>query len=199
MCRFALRMGLIVFAVVALGQNAAFASFCGAARHCSCNCNCAPCCPQCCIVMRQCQETVYEYQEMTAYKVVYEDVKDKVKVPCVKYEPAPRIACVPDTVLVPPPPPACPPTNPCGPCATLELVPMNICRKVTLDGFRPVDKEEPGECTRVVARQVPYKVTLCIPHIETKLVPVKVCCPMPCCCATPVLTPTPELESPGGT
>ena len=113
---------------------------------------CQPCCQQC-TVMKTCQEVVYEYKEMTAYKVVYEDVEDKVKVPCVEYEPAPRPACVPDTVLVPPmpgdcPPAACPPANACGPLITPSLVPMSICRKVMLEGYRPVEKEKPDVTKR---------------------------------------------------
>ena len=142
--------------------------------------------------MKTCQEVVYEYQDMTAYKVVYEEVEDKVMVPAVEYQPAPRATCVADTVLVPPmpgacPPAVCPPANACAPCAPPSLVPMNICRKVTLEGFRPVDVQKPAVTKRVVARQVPYQVTLCIPHVVTRQVPVQVCCPVPCCrCCKPV-------------
>jgi hypothetical protein len=64
---------------------------------------------------------------------------------------------------------------------------MNICRKVELPGMKPVDVQKPDVIKRVVARQVPYTVTLCIPHVVCKQVPVQVCCPVPCCtCVPPV-------------
>ena len=191
MKNFLLGTGLAVFALGLVGQDAAFGSFCGVAR--CCHCQCVPCCMQCCTVMRTCQCTEYTYQEMTAYKIVYEDVETPVNVPAVEYQPAPRVACVPDTVLVPakpcacPPaaclPAACPPANACAPVAPPCLVPMNICRKVELPGVRPVNVEKPDVIKRVVARQVPYTVTLCIPHVVCKQVPVQVCCPVPCCCS----------------
>ncbi len=156
MRRFVLGIGPIIAAIGLLGQNQACGDCGGAAANCGCNST--PCCPQCCCtVMQTCQETVYEYKEMTAYKVVYEDVEDKAMVPCVEYEPAPQPVCVPDTVLVPPAPAACPPANPCGPCAAQNLVPMCICRKVMLEGARPVNKEKPAVSTHVVARQVPER------------------------------------------
>jgi hypothetical protein len=183
---FVLGLGLSIFALSLLGQEQASASFCGVAR--CCHRQCVSCCQQCCTVMRTCQETVYEYQDMTAYKIVYEDVETPVNVPAVEYQPAPRVACVPDTVLVQPkpgacPPAACPPANACAPCAPPSLVPQNICRKVELPGVRPVDVQKPDVIKRVVARQVPYTVTICIPHVVCKQVPVQVCCPVPCCCS----------------
>ena len=114
MRRFVLGMGLTIAAIGLLGQNRAYGGDCGGAAA-NCGCNSKPSCPQCCCtVMQTCQETVYEYKEMTAYKVVYEDVEDKAMVPCVEYEPAPLPTCVPDTVLVPPTPSACKPANPCA-------------------------------------------------------------------------------------
>jgi hypothetical protein len=200
MRRVVLGTVLSIFALSLMGQNQALGSLCGVSRCCHSTC-CTPCCQNCCIVMQTCQETVYEYQEMTAYEIVYEDVATPVKVPCVEYAPAPRPTCVPDTVLVPPAPSACPPAAPmpsacppaatCAPCAGPTLVPMNICRKVTLEGYRPVNAEKPDVIKRVVARQVPYQVTLCIPHIVTKQVPVKVCCPACCCSCT---SPAPAAQ-----
>ncbi len=108
---FVLGAALAVFGLVGSGQNQALGSFCGVARCCHCHC-CTPCCMQCCTVMRTCMVTEYTYQDMTAYKIVYEDVETPVNVPAVEYQPAPRIACVPDTVLVPPTPSACAP-RPC--------------------------------------------------------------------------------------
>ncbi len=182
---FLLGIGLTVFALGPLGQDAAFGSFCGVAR--CCHCRCVPCCMQCCTVMKTCMVTEYTYQDMTAYKIVYEDVETPVNVPAVEYQPAPRVTCVPDTVLVPPKPCACqpascPPTNACAPVPPPCLVPMNICRKVELPGVKPVNVEKPDVIKRVVERHVPYTVTLCIPHLVCKQVPVQVCCPVPCCC-----------------
>jgi len=193
---FLLRIGLAVFALCPLGENAAFGSFCGVAR--CCHCRCVPCCMQCCTVMKTCMVTEYTYQEMTAYKIVYEDVATPVNVPAVEYQPAPRVACVPDTVLVPPkpcacqpaaircaggpPPSTCQPVNACAPVPSPCLVPMTICRKVELPGMKPVDVEKPDVIKRVVEKHVPYTVTLCIPHLVCKQVPVQVCCPVPCCC-----------------
>ncbi len=193
MRRFVLEIGLTIAALGLLGQNRAFGTGCGAAAAES-GCNSQPGCT----AMKTCQEVVYEYKEMTAYKVVYEDVETPVTVPAVEYVPAPRVVCVPDTVLVPPtpgacPPAACPPANACGPCAAQNLVPMNICRKVEMEGFRPVETQKPAVCKRVVARQVPYQVTICIPHIVTRQVPV--CCPAPCCtCAAPAAAPKAPCE-----
>ena len=132
MRRFVLRIGLMIAAAGLLSQCQAFGASCGAEPPCAttttgtpcCKKCCKPCCQPCCqqcTVMKTCQEVVYEYKEMTAYKVVYEDVEDKVKVPCVEYEPAPRPACVPDTVLVPPMPGACPPAA-CPPANASPLV-----------------------------------------------------------------------------
>jgi hypothetical protein len=182
---FVLGIVLTVVALVLPGQNQAYGSFCGVAR-CG-HCPCTTCC-QCCTVMKTCMVTEYTYQDMTAYKIVYEDVETPVNVPAVEYQPAPRVACVPDCVLVPPTPGACPPaaqpTNPCAPCAAgPSLVPMNICRKVELPGVQPVNVQKPDVIKKVVARQVPYTVTLCIPHTVCKQVPVQVCCPVPRCCS----------------
>ncbi len=125
---FVLGIGLTVFALSVLGQNQAFGSYCGLAR--CCHSHCEPCCQQCCTVMKTCQVTVYEYQDMTAYKIVYEDVEDKVEVPAVEYKPAPRVACVPDTVLVPPKPGACPPaTCPPAACPPAACPPANACAR----------------------------------------------------------------------
>ncbi len=199
---FVIGAALAVFALVGSGQNQAHGSFCGVARCCHCHC-CTPCCMQCCTVMRTCMVTEYTYQDMTAYKIVYEDVETPVNVPAVEYQPAPRVTCVPDTVLVPPTPAACAPVPvPCpGPaacppaaCATAnQCIPVpaappmcsvNICRKVELPGMAPVNVQKPDVCKRVVQRQVPYTVTLCIPHQVCKQIPVQVCCPVPCCCCT---------------
>ena len=82
MRRVVLGTVLSIFALSLMGQNQALGSLCGVSRCCHSTC-CKPCCQNCCIVMQTCQETVYEYQEMTAYKIVYEDVATPVKVPCV--------------------------------------------------------------------------------------------------------------------
>ena len=190
-----LGIALTVFTLGGSVQNQAFGSFCGVAR--CCHCRCVPCCMQICTVMKTCQCIEYTYQEMTAYKTVYKDVVTPVNVPAVEYQPAPRVACVPDTVMVQPTPgpcqpastppsaPPCAPVNACAPSTAPCLCPQNICRKVELPGFSPTNVEKPDVIKRVVAEQVPYQVTLCIPHVVCKQIAVQVCCPVPCCCPAP--------------
>ena len=155
---------------------------------------------QCCTVMRTCMVTEYTYQDMTAYKLVYEDVETPVNVPAVSISrrrgsPACRTRCSfrpsrrPAPVPVPCPGPAvCPPAacataNQCIPVpAAPPMCPVNICRKVELPGMAPVNVQKPDMCKRVVQRQVPYTVTLCIPHQVCRQIPVQICCPVPCCC-----------------
>ena len=81
-----LGIGLTVFAFGPLGQDGGLRVVlrCGPL----CHCRCVPCCMQCCTVMKTCMVTEYTYQDMTAYKIVYEDVETPVNVPAVEYQPA---------------------------------------------------------------------------------------------------------------
>ena len=174
-------LSMVAVAAVATPERAS-ASYCGAGRiHCCRCCTCC-CCMQCCTVMKTCQEVVYEEQEQTFYKTVYEDVVEEKKVPCVKYVEETQYHCVPCTVMQPRPPAICAPVKPCGPCATEEMCPVQICRKVPYTVYRAVCAEQPVKVSRVVAKQVPYTLTICIPRVVTRQVPVQVCCPVPCCC-----------------
>jgi hypothetical protein len=46
---------------------------------------------------------------------------------------------------------------------------------------RPEQYQTMVPCVRYVAKQVPYMVTRCEPHVVTVQVPVRVCCPTPSC------------------
>lgn len=176
----------------ALSAGNATASFCGIAhkchRHC-CHCGCAC---QCCVVMKMCCETVMVDQESTTWETVYEEVKDKKPVNVTKYVPETNYECIPSTIYQPaptkscepvcPPVGACPPAGDCPQPTVQELAPCQVCRKVPVTGFRAETKEEMVEVPRITAKLVPHTITLCIPTVVWKLVPVQVCCPVPCCC-----------------
>jgi hypothetical protein len=166
MQRFAFGMFVALAACWTIGIASAQAADCGA----------PPCCAQARTVMKTCQEVVYEEQQQTFYKTVYEDVVETKMVPCVKYVEDIEYRCVPCTMMQPKPPSSCAPVNPCGPCAAESLAPVTVCRKVPVKVYRPVDAEQPVPHKTVVAKQVPYTVTVCIPKIVTKQVPVE-CCP----------------------
>lgn len=180
MRRFVWGMLVAVAGLSTLGIQEARASFCGAARHCRVEAK--PCCQQCCTVMKPCQEVVYDDVEQIAYNVVYKEVEETKMVPCVVYEPGVAYRCVPSTVLQPKPE-TCPQVKPCAPCEAgrSDLAPVEICRKVPYTTFQPVDTQKPVVTKRIVVEEVPYKVTVCVPRIVTKMVPVQVCCPVPCC------------------
>jgi len=141
--------------------------------------------------MQTCAETVYEEQEQTFYKTEYSEEKVKVKVPAIEYkeEVAYRCCCV--TVMqLPPPGSACGPANGCttgceSPTCP-ELVPVQVLQKCPYKVMREVNVTKEVEKTQLVCKTVPYKITVCIPHVVYKQVPVQVCCPTVCCkrCAT---------------
>ena len=79
--------------------------------------SCSSCTPNCCTVMRTVQETVYEERPMDVYHIEYGEVKDKVKIPVVKYKEDTAYRCCCVTVYQLPPPCACPPVNTCAPAA----------------------------------------------------------------------------------
>jgi hypothetical protein len=191
---------LFVIALIAgllplFGTAAADACYCGAARHrCgkekSCSRTKHSCCQtQCCTVAKTCQEVVYEEQERTLYKTVYEEVVDKVVVNAVKYVEDTEYRCCKCTVWQPKQPDACEPVKSCAPaacgpsatCADMEQV--EIMRKVPHTVYRCVCEQKTEDRPRVVVKQVPYTVTVCVPKVVCKQVPVDVCAPVPQCCA----------------
>jgi hypothetical protein len=164
------------------------ACYCGAARHRCCkqtSCCPTPCCaPATC----GCQEVIYEEKEMTLYKTVYEEVMDKVVVDAVKYVEETEYRCCKCTVMQPKPANPCEPAKTCapaacGPCAApcTEMVPVEILRKVPHTVYRPVCYQKVEERPRVVVKQVPYTVTICVPKAVSK--PIPVCAPVPKACA----------------
>src|SRR5271166_4278130 len=97
---------LVAFFLIAFGSDRmASASFCGLTRHCCCRqaCCVATCQPQCgtCTVMKTCCETIYEEEQRTFYKTVYEDVVDKVPVDAVRYVEEIQYRCQPCTIWQP--------------------------------------------------------------------------------------------------
>lgn len=151
---------------------------------CEPSCGQATCCSKCpceCTEMRVCKEIVYDYEEITLYKTVYEEVKDKHEVDAVKYVEETRYRCVPATAWQPEQPCACAQPDCCGqPCQPVEK-PTCYLRRVPYTAYRAVPYKKTVETPRVVVKQVPYKVTRCIPRVVCREVPVKVPCPCTCC------------------
>jgi hypothetical protein len=157
------------------------ACYCGAARY--------RCCwqPQCCIAVKTCQEVVYEEQQRTFYKTVYEEVIDKVVVDAVKYVEDTEYRCCKCTGQQPKTPECCPPASTCAPAAcaspsAAEMETVEYLRKVPHTVYRPVSYQKTQERPRVVVKQVPYTVTVCVRKVVYKQVPVEVCAPVPQCC-----------------
>ena len=178
---------LLLIAVFGVQARNVEASFCGLGRHClweAPRC-CKQCCPQYCTVMVACREIVYDEVEQIAYNVVYKEVKDPKKVKAIEYVPDKAYHCVCTTVLQPKPvcgcaaAPACAPA--CAPAYTSDLAPVNVCRKYPYPTFQTKEVEKEVVTTRITAEEVPYKFTACIPRVVIKMVPVQICCPVPCC------------------
>jgi len=137
--------------------------------------------------MKTCCETVYTEEERTFYKTVYEDVVDKVPVDAVRYVEEIQYRCQPCTIWQPRPPEACGPIKACAPascCAPsspCEMVATQVLRKVPYTTYRPEHFQKIEERPRVVSKQVPYTITVCVPKVIYKQIPVTVCCPVPCC------------------
>jgi hypothetical protein len=189
-----LRFPLVVTMFLACGVGSvADACYCGAARYRHCRqtdcCTATPCCEQqSCTVMVTCREVVYEEVQQTCYKTVYEEVMEKVTVNAVRYVEAAAYRCAPCTVLQPRPPQTCGPVNTCVPACSqpsscCDMVPVQVLRKVPYTTARPESYQKVEERPRVVAKQVPYTITVCVPKVVCRQVPVTVCCPLPCCCA----------------
>jgi hypothetical protein len=179
---------LVVLVLVFGIGSVADACYCVAARHC----HRRPCMSweePCCVVnvMQTCQEVVYEEQQQTCYKTVYAEVVEKVPVEAVKYVEGTAYHCAPCTVMQPCQPPACGPTRTCAPAACGEaapcgeLKPVQVLRKVPYTTMTPQKYQKMEEVRRVVAKQVPYTITVCVPKVVCRQVPATVYCPIPCC------------------
>jgi hypothetical protein len=121
---------------------------------------------------------VYEEKQITLYKTVYEEVMDKVVVDAVKYVEETEYRCVKCTVMQPKQANACGPVKTCAPASCCETAPVEIMRKAPFTVVRAVSYQKTEERPRVVEKQVPYTVTVCVPQV-----PVDVCSPVPPCCA----------------
>ena len=193
------RVPLLAALFLALGvASVADACYHGAARYR--RCRRAPCCTvaascccdqQCYTVMKTCREVIYEEVEQTYYKTVYEEVVEKVPVEAVRYVEGTAYRCAPCTIWQPRPPRPCELTDACTPAACaepgpcMEMASVQVLRKVPYTTARPEHYQKMEERRRVVAKQVPYTITLCVPKVVCKQVPVTICCPMPCCCDKP--------------
>jgi hypothetical protein len=187
------RFPLIASLFLCLGLGSvADAGYCGAARHRHCRrvCCAAPCCTQqTCTVMKTVCEVVYDEVPQTCYKTVYEEVVEKVTVNAVRYVEGTAYRCAPCTIYQPRQPQACAPEKACAPAACAQpgsccdMVPVQVLRKVPYTTAQPEQYQKIEERPRVVTKQVPYTITLCVPRVVTKQVPVTVCCPVPPCCA----------------
>jgi hypothetical protein len=192
-----MRVPLVVTLLLCGISNVADACYCGAARYCLCRrvrrpATAAPCCAkQCHTVMKTCCEVVYEEVERTLYKPEYQEVVEKVPVDAVRYVEGTAYRCASRTVWQPGQPQPCGPAKTCAPAACGQpssgcgMVPVQVLRKVPYTTARAEHYQKIEERRRVVVRQVPYTITLCVPKVVRKQVPVTVCCPMPCCCDKP--------------
>ena len=93
-----------------LSHGMAQAEGCDACQDTTCRQSCHK--PSCCCscewtVMKKCKEIVYDEEEITLYKTVYEEVVDKHVIDAVKYVPETQYRCVPSTAWQPEQPCAC--------------------------------------------------------------------------------------------
>ena len=190
----------IAVSVLLIGASTAEACYCGALRYrcgrgaCRSAADCT-CCQQCYTVMKTCQQVVYEPREVTAYKVVYEEVVEKKTVDAVKYVEETRYRYAPTTILQPRAVPCCEPVEGCAPveccqpAACCQMVPVQCIQKVPYTAYKPVPYQKTEEVPRTVIKQVPYTVTCYEPKVVCVQVPVEVCCPVPCCCKAKCCAP----------
>jgi hypothetical protein len=178
-------IGILAFFLKAVGVPTADACYCGAMQHC---CHRVQSCDSCCTVMKTCQGVVYEEKQCTFYKTVYEEVKEKVVVPVVKYVEETEYRDTKCTIWQPKETGACEPVKSCAPAAcasptvSTEMTPVECIRKTPHTVYRCVCEQKTVERPRVVVKQVPYTVTCRVPKVVCKQVPVEVCAPAPQCC-----------------
>ena len=80
----------VVLAVLAWDGLAvsATAGYCGVGRYAACRrACCEPAAPQCCTVMKTCQEVVYQQKQYTCYRTCYEPVCEQKTVTCMRIVP----------------------------------------------------------------------------------------------------------------
>lgn len=133
--------------------------------------------------MKTCKEIVFEEQQRTFYKPVYKEVMEERVINTVQFVEETRYRCQPCTIWQPKPAGgcgSCGPADCCAPQKPCEMVPVQTYKKVAYKVMvqKPIQKKEP--VPRTVVTMEPYTVTICIPHVICKQVPV--CNPMPCRC-----------------
>ncbi len=184
-----LGVSLLSAVLLAIAASTASAGYCGALRHRCCKRACCEpvectCCQQCYTVMKTCKEVVYEEREDTCYKTVFVEVVSKKKVPAVKFVPVTAYRCVCCDCAQPQEcGGCCAPANSCSPAQSggPTMVTGQILRKVPYETVKEVHYEKEVETKRIVQKQVPYTVIVCVPTVVYKQIPVQVCCPVPCC------------------
>jgi hypothetical protein len=138
-----------------------------AARACPCGKTHYRCCqPSCCAQTPApcCQEEVaYEEKQITCYKTVYKEIKEKVVVDAVKYVEDTEYRDVCCTVCEPCPPNPCEKVDTCAPCTCAPTRQVQCLRKVPVTVYRPVPYQKVVERPHVVIEQVPYTITCRIP------------------------------------
>ncbi len=92
---------LLVVGLVAGSAGSANAGYCGAGTYRACRPAACTFAGSYCTVMKTCQKVVYEQQQMTCYKTVYDRVPVTRRVLCTKYVPEVRQKQVAYTVCRP--------------------------------------------------------------------------------------------------
>ncbi len=146
--------------------------------------DCGPPVCQPCVKMKTCRVVIYEEEERTCYRPVYTEKIEKRILNVVEYVEETRYRCMPCTVLQPKQSccAACTPVDEgCGACAPAkpcEMVQVQILRKVPYTVVVPKSVQKIKEVPRTVVTMEPYTVTVCIPRVVYRQVPV---CTPPCC------------------
>ena len=89
--RFLRGVPILAVVLVALAAKSAPAAYCGAASYSRCGCSkvVSDCCEpqQCYTVMKTCRQVVWEQEQCTSYRRVYETCYEDRVINCVKYVP----------------------------------------------------------------------------------------------------------------
>ncbi len=135
---------------------------------------------RCCKPVKTCKQIVYEEQQRTCYRPVFKEEMVERVVNSVEFVEETRYRCAPCTVWQPKPPSECGPCEPadcCGPKKPCEMVPVRILRKVAYTVVVPKCVQKTEKVPRTVVSMEPYTVTVCIPHVVCRPVPVCPCGP----------------------
>jgi hypothetical protein len=162
---------------------------CGCSNDC-CKTTCCKPGQKVCTVMKICKETVYEEQERTFYRQVFKEEMQDRTINTMEYVEETRYRCQPCTIWQPKADccPACDAgsdcVSACGcvPPKPVEMVQVEIIKKVPYTVVVPKCVQKVEKVPRTVTTMEPYTVTVCIPHVVYTQVPVEVCCPASCCC-----------------